>query len=385
MITLESTEEWLGAAQTAVTTLATLLTIGLAFLARPSRATLFWSLSFVLAMAASFCLTAGTVTENEILRRAALGALMGAPALLWSGFRFRWGEAALPWLGPVVSIGAAVAFVAVGDGDGFGIAYRAGFLVSSLTAGLLAVDILRSRHHRDAVAVPLAVASALFLVLGVASASGLVIDSTAGADQFALLRPLAGLGMLVYVAAAVAAAVGLARADAQASRALPSHDAWDGFVAAAQARLDTAKATGERASVVLVQLDDMAEIRQTVGSTALRSLLGRFEATVRASLPENAPVGSPEEGAVVFVIAERSAEVRERLRNLLDDVAEIELGIQLPIHPSASIGWAPTRVGGFDVTVLLYMARMASSLASEAGGDRWERVGVAVTNALLSP
>nr|BFF09894.1 hypothetical protein GCM10025699_11970 [Microbacterium flavescens] len=41
---------------------------------------------------------------------------------------------------------------------------------------------------------------------------------------------------------------------------------------------------------------------------------------------------------------------------------------------SASVGWAPTRVVGFDAVDLIDAAHAAMTSAREAGGNRWERV-----------
>jgi hypothetical protein len=39
---------------------------------------------------------------------------------------------------------------------------------------------------------------------------------------------------------------------------------------------------------------------------------------------------------------------------------------------------------GYDLDALIYTGREAATLASEKGGDRWERVGATVVERLLS-
>ncbi len=57
---------------------------------------------------------------------------------------------------------------------------------------------------------------------------------------------------------------------------------------------------------------------------------------------------------------------------------------RLPIRPTASAGWAPASVLGYDLDTLVYTGREAARVASEKGGDRWERVGSAVVERLIS-
>lgn len=47
------------------------------------------------------------------------------------------------------------------------------------------------------------------------------------------------------------------------------------------------------------------------------------------------------------------------------------------VQCSASVGWVSVAELGYDADVLLAAACDAAAAASAAGGDRWERVGVA--------
>ncbi len=75
----------LGLAQATVATLGTVMIIGLGFLHRPSRSALLWSLAFVLAMTSTWVSVTGAILDDETVRRAGLGLMLGAPALIWSG------------------------------------------------------------------------------------------------------------------------------------------------------------------------------------------------------------------------------------------------------------------------------------------------------------
>ena len=96
----------LGLAQATVATVGTVMLIGLGFLHRPSRSALLWSLAFVLAMTSTWVSVAGSIVEDEAIRRAGLGLMLGAPALVWSGFRARRGVRALPWVGAAQAVDA---------------------------------------------------------------------------------------------------------------------------------------------------------------------------------------------------------------------------------------------------------------------------------------
>ena len=101
--------------------------------------------------------------------------------------------------------------------------------------------------------------------------------------------------------------------------------------------------------------------------------------------PAEADVASPTPGTAVVLLPRSDAAVRDHLRTVLERISSLDVDVSLPIRPSASAGWAPVSVVGYDLDALLYMGREAATLASENGGDRWERVGVTVTDRLLNP
>ncbi|MCH6231768.1 hypothetical protein MK786_13535 [Microbacterium sp. CFH 31415] len=375
----------LGIAQAAIATLATMLTIGIAFLGKPSRATLFWSFAFALAMVSTFGVAAGAAAEAEMVRRIFLGVLMGAPALLWSGFRAFWGVRALSWVGPVVGAGSAALLVAAGDTMWFSPAYRVAFFAASVCAGLFFVDWVRVPARRDRVALPFAIMSLAFFAAGAANGiAGFVFPATTG-DDLALVRLVASIGMLAYTACALVAVIGISTRDSAFARSSEAPAGWQRFQLTAAERLSRARLSGEPWSVVYLQLDDAAEIRQMGGATVLGELSRRFLDTVRSVFPAEADVASPTPGTAVVLLPRSDAAVRDHLRTVLERISSLDVDISLPIRPSASAGWAPVSVVGYDLDALLYMGREAATLASENGGDRWERVGVTVTDRLLNP
>ena len=139
----------LGLAQATVATLGAVMLIGLGFLHRPSRSALFWSLAFVLAMTSTWVSVAGAALGEETVRRAGLGLMLAAPALVWSGFRARRGVRALPWLAPVQAAVTAGAFLAAEQPDAYGLVFRVGFFGAAVFAALTLVELRSAADRLD--------------------------------------------------------------------------------------------------------------------------------------------------------------------------------------------------------------------------------------------
>lgn len=372
-------------AQAVITTLATMLTIGIAFLVRPGTATLYWSIAFTLAMLATYGVVAGEVSSSEALRRASLGALMGAPAFLWSGFRAAWRFRPLVWTGAVVAAGSAVTLATVDGIVWFTVAYRAVFFAASVFAALFVMDWLSAASRRsDKLLLPFGIVSIAFSVTGAATLVAGFVFPPSGGDDFALVRLVSSVGMLVYVACALIAVVGTTARDSGLGRVATVSTAWQQFERIAQDRLVRAARTSEPWSVVYLALDDAADIRQTAGAPAFANLSERLVEEVRGVFPAESDVGAPAPGAVVVLVPRPDAAVRDLLRTSLERVTSLDVHGALPIRPTASAGWAPASVLGYELDALVYTAREAAALASEKGGDRWERVGATVVERLLS-
>lgn len=375
----------LGIAQAALTTLATMLTIGVAFLNRPSAATLFWSCAFTLSMVATVGVVAGDLIDDETLRRASLGALMGAPALLWSGFRAHWGLRPLGWIASIMAVLSAGVLVLAGDVATFTVAYRTVFFAASVFAGLLFVDWVRvpSRRHDKAV-LPLAIVSVAFLVTGIATFAAGFVFPPSGGDDLALVRMISSVGMLIYVGCALVAVMGIATRESVRVRPSTTPTDWQRFERTAVDRLQRAQRTAESWSVVYLRLDDAADIRQTAGTAAVAGLSTRLEDAARTAFPAESDFGSPAPGVTVVLVPRSDATVRECLRDVLDRVPQLDVDSRLAIRPTASAGWAPASVIGYDLDALVYTARQAAALAADKGGDRWEKVSAQLVERLLS-
>jgi hypothetical protein len=159
---------------------------------------------------------------------------------------------------------------------------------------------------------------------------------------------------------------------------------WQRFENIAIDRLMRAQRTAESWSVVYLQLDDAADIRQTAGSATFAALSARLEEEARAAFPAEADVGTPSTGATVLLVPRPDAVVRDCLRDVLERVPQLDFDGRLAIRPTASAGWAPASVLGYDLDALVYTAREAAGLAAEKGGDRWEKVSAALVEGLLN-
>lgn len=361
----------LGLAQATVATLATVMIIGLGFLYRPSRSALIWSLAFVLAMISTWISVTGALIDEEAVRRAGLGLMLGAPALIWSGFRARRAVAAFPWLGAAQSAVTTVVFVLARDPDTYGLAFRLAFLGAAVFAGLTNVELRRATDRWERLAIPLNVVSGAFVAIGLGLlVSGLAAPSAIG--DLSLPRVINGLAMLVYLVCATLSLLYFASVSPVGAGSAAS---WPHFVATASDRLARARRAREQSWVVLtVRLDDPAQVRSAAGESNWGRLIDEFEKVVTDSFPADADVGRETRGRIVIVVSRPASVLRELVRTVLRRVTEIDASGLVDVHLSASVGWIPAETADFDLTALIAEADRAASSATEQGGDRWERV-----------
>jgi len=361
----------LGLAQATVATLGTVMIIGLGFLHRPSRSALLWSLAFVLAMSSTWVSVTGAILNDEAIRRAGLGLMLGAPALIWSGFRARRGARAFPWVGGVQAVVTAVVFVLVTDIAAYGLAFRLAFVGSAVFAGLTVWEVRRAADRLERLALPLTTVSAAFVALGVGTLiSGLAAPATLG--DLELPRVLNGLGMLIFL---VCATVSLLYFTSVSPSGRGAASSWPHFVVTATDRLSRARRAHEDSWAVLaVRLDDPAQLRSAAGESAWLGLVAQFEAIVADTFPAEADLGREVRGRVIVVVSRPDAVLREHVRAVLRRVTELDVSAYIDIQLSASIGWVPARTRDYDLSSLIAAADLAANEATRQGGDRWERV-----------
>lgn len=362
----------LGLAQATVATLGAAMIIGLGFLQRPSRASLLWSLAFLLAMVSTWVSLAGAALSEEGIRRAGLGLLLGAPALIWSGLRARGPRRAYPWIAPVQSVLSAAALVAVGDSGSYGLVFRCAFFAAAVFAGLALIEIRRSPDRHERLVIPLTLVSGAFAVLGAfILISGLIFPPGPG-DDLQLVRALNSLGMLVYL---VCATTTLLFFTSVSTVGVQTAWSWPQFTVTATDRLARARAAGETSWVMLaVRLDDPRDIGAAMGEGLFSRIVDRFEQTVRASFPAESDVGREARGHLMVLMSRPGPVIREHVRTMLRSITEMDAAQQIAVQLSASVGWAPADVVGYDFAALVAAAQRAADEASELGGDRWQRI-----------
>ncbi|MDQ1123298.1 hypothetical protein [Microbacterium trichothecenolyticum] len=363
----------LGLAQATVATLATVMIIGLGFLHRPSRYALIWSLAFVLAMTSTWVSVTGALLDEEAVRRAGLGLMLGAPALIWSGFRARRAVAAFPWIGAAQSAGTAAVLVLARDPDSYGLVFRLAFLGAAVFAGLTTIELRHATDRWERLAFPLTIVSGAFVAVGLAVVvAGLA--APANIADLSLARVINGLAMLVYLVCATVSLLYFTSVSPVGAGSTPS---WPHFVATASDRLARARRGREESWAVLtVSLDDPVQVRSAAGESNWGRLIDEFESVVADTFPAEADLGREMRGRIVVVVCRPGAVLREHVRDVLRRVTEIDASGLVDVHLSASIGWVPAEAADFDLTTLIAEADRAAGNATEQGGDRWERVRV---------
>ena len=374
-------EPYLGIAITAIATIGTLLSIGVAFLSAPSRATLYWACAYTLCMVAASAGLSGVVNDIHALPGIAFGAATAAPVLLWSGFRARRGARPLAWLSLVVGALSISGLIWLHETDLAELTRRTVFFVPAAFAALIFVEWWRMPRPRPRSTVPLAVSALALAITGSVAMFDLNILPALAGPGLIFSRMLATIALALFMVCGLIAVVGLSARRGRSRRRLQTSAEWTAFERAATLRLDGAEHSAQSCSIIHIQLDDADDIRVTSGTAALMRLARRFESEVRAVLPDESEIGVPRQGEVVALVPRPDAVTRELLRDILTRITALEEGNRP--QPSASAGWAQTSTMGYDLSALMYMAREAAMLASEQGGDQWERVGSTVIDRLL--
>ncbi|MDF2047510.1 hypothetical protein P2P98_15185 [Microbacterium sp. Kw_RZR3] len=361
----------LSLAQATVTTLASIMIVSLGFLPRPSRAALLWSLAFLLAMSSTWTSVVGVAVGDESLRRVGLGLMLGAPALIWSGFRARRGGRALPWVGALQGVCSAVLFLFAQDAAAYGLAFRLAFLAAAVFAGLTILELRRSPDGRERLMLPLLVVSAGFVVLALASVVS-AIAAPAAIGDLQLPRLLNGLAMLIYL---VCATVSLLYFTSVSPGYSLTATAWPQFAVTASDRLRRAGDAAEPGWVALsIQVDDPAHLRSAAGDNNWAHIISAFESLITEVFPAEADIGRRASGHLVVVVARPDTVVREYVRTVLRRFTEMDATSWIAVQLSASVGWVPAEAAGYDFDTLVEQADTAASTAQRLGGDRWERV-----------
>lgn len=365
----------IGIAHATIATLGTILFVGLAFLARPRRSTLLWSLTFMGIMVSCFGYLAASAAESEELRRGALGLLMGAPILLWSGLRAHRKVPTYAWISAVVAAVSIVALLAVGDSEWFGLAYRVVLFVSSIFGALFLLEWRRIPERSERLLWPVVISSAVYALTGVTVLIGALFTPLATAEALASTRIFNSIGMLVYMVCVLVSLVPLVTPGARAIESDAPQSEWGRFVGTARERLDRAEARGAATwSLLRIELDDAEDLQAAGGPSIFGRLIRDIQARVVAVFPTDADIAVAPDNAVIVLVSRPEMVIRELVREVLGRIAVRDPAAPITVTTSASIGWASVARSGYDLDALLAATAEAAASARAQGGDRWQRV-----------
>lgn len=351
----------------AIATVCTALMIGLGFLARPGSPTVLWSTMFISAMVSSIGALTSTALESREIWIASMALVLCLPFLVWSGLRAERGARPRAWLPPLVGVVALIIFVLNVGTPGFPVVGRVTMLLAASGNVLVLHELLRRPERARGVAVPLVLASALWIVLGVIGVIAGILRLT---ENYELLTQSNSVGLAAYLVCALVSLLFFARGDASAT------ETGDGsaFRAVAADRLRRASATAENAWTLLdIRLDDPDDLRGASGDDAFSGLSRRFHDLVRASFPAEADIAAFSATRAVVLIARPETVVRSHLQRLREALATTDPEAPIMLQLSISVGWADAGRCGFDLDALLAAADAQVQDAISAGGDRWQR------------
>ncbi len=359
----------------AVTTVATVIFIGLGFLPRPSRATALWASGFAVAMTASYFWIGYEATGSVQVRAVAVGLIIAPMGIMWSGVRaFRGRERTHLPISLLYLVVVPLILVLTAGTPVYGITFRAIFAATGVFAALTIIELLSlGKILRDEV-LPMVLAASFYIVFsvvtivdGVLVASGVITPT----DSLTFVRTLNMIGATVYVVCNLVTTLLLTtRADA-VHRSITHAQ----FQTVAEDRLERAKAVADPWwSLLDIRIDNPDDIRAASSTADFNKVSDRFVKEVRAHLPADADIEVMSPTRVVALVPRAQGGLREILTALLENISTVDPSQPVPIGVSASIGWAQVSSVGYDLDDLIIAAAAAAIVARADGGDRWERV-----------
>lgn len=353
----------------AVVTVLTAIVVGLATLARPSKATVVWGVAFGIGMLGAYLWLAGNHTGSPVLRAAASAIVVVFVPLVWIGVRMHFGRTA-PWLPVILSLlGVPTALILTAGTPWYLPVFHSVFLAMAVFAALLAWELLRGQPTARDIVLPLALAACGFVIVAIVSAaSALVSAGVSTEEQLSALRGMNAVGTIVVSTCAAFTLVLLVRVE----DAVPE---TDGHADRARERLRRAAAQKDSAwSVLDIRLDDPSDLRGASSSAGFRRIADRFHTDICDALPATADAERVADDRAIVLIHGSDEAVRFHLRAILSSVSIIDTDAPATgIRSSASIGWATASVAGFDYDALVTAAASAACRARDAGGDQWKR------------
>ncbi|MFS0892926.1 hypothetical protein [Microbacterium sp. 179-I 3D3 NHS] len=358
----------------AVVTVLAALVLGLATLARPSRATIVWGTAFSLGVLGAYLWLAGHQMDRAVLRAAASGILLGFEPLVWLGLRFHLGRRAPVWLAVAFAVLVPCLLVLASGTVWYLPAFHVVFLGAGVFAALIAYELLRRQPVSLDVVLPLALASCGFVVVAVVTGVLAIISGGAGSEaQLAALRGMNAVGTVVVSTCAAFTLVLMVRAPH------PSAGRADDAAQRAAQRLRKAEAQNELSwSILDIRLDDPADLREASTGSAYALIVKRFHQDIEEALPAAADAHRVGDARAIAIVRGGDEAVQHHIRDILNRISSLERDSSFDgIRASASIGWATVSTVGYDYDVLVAAAGEAAVRARADGGDRWKRATAA--------
>ncbi|MCT9819059.1 hypothetical protein N3K63_02030 [Microbacterium sp. W1N] len=359
----------------AISTLCTVIYIGLGFLPRPSPAAAVWSLAFTGVMVSGYAWVAAEATDSAVGRAFASGVMVGFLGIVWLGLCVDRGRGIRTWWPALVWLVAAPLWLSLtAHSDGYLTVVRVSFAVGGVFCALILVELIRRGPRLRDEVLPLALISAAYVLLTVVGLFQEVVRLVTGGTSAPALDDARDLNVLSSQLFVICAAFTLLLLTRQAGSPSAAGAALS-FRAVALDRLARAEAGGDRWwSVLVIRLDDPDALRLASSTNAFDHVADRFRRAVRLSLPAEADLEVRGDADCVVLLPRPEGAVRQVLTALLEDVAAIGGDSPIGVRPSASVGWAQVDVVGYDLDALIEAADAASLRAQGLGGDRWDRV-----------
>lgn len=351
----------------AIASVCTALMIGLGFLGRPQRSTVLWSTMFAVAMAAAVAAIASTALESRSSWLISMALTLTLPAFVWSGLRaHRAASRMYVWVAPAVGAIVMVIFVVGVGTPGFHVAGRVTMLAAASFNVLVLQELFRRPERGRGAAVPLVLASVLWMLLSVVGVIASILDIR---ENYELLTQTNAVGLAVYLICALVSLLFFARGDGMA----PLTTNASAFRAVAVDRLIRAREAGEQTWALLdIRLDDPDDLRGAAGDSAFADLSARFHRIVRATFPAGADIAALSDTRAIVLLARTESALRSHVLLLKERLATTDEEAPIMLQLSASIGWADVATAGYDLDTLMAEASERAEQAVAEGGDRWQ-------------
>lgn len=358
----------------AITSIATMVVIGLVHLPKPTLATTLWTAAFTTAMAGSFVWVGGDMVESAPIRGLANALIFGSMILVWSGIRAYRGVSPMLSLSIPLLFGLLIISSLSGFTEYYGVFFRVLTAFVAIFAALALVESLRlGPSVRDEVTPFVAAASLFILFTVIAIIDGILVASgkRSSVDGLSFIRGINMVGVNVLVLCTLVTVLLLARGS-ETARTSTSDDIFESVV---RDRLKRAKASGDPWwSFIDIRLDDPDDIRIASSTAMFNEVCERFRTQVNAALPAESDIQQLSQTHIIALVPRAQGGMREIIKALLQDISTAETNEEVPVRVSASIGWAQAPNSGYNLDVLRKVTSSAAVVAQAAGGDRWERV-----------